>query len=150
MDGECLECLIGATRVEVPVADVERLVEYQAAPAPPLAQPWIGGIGLDAADDNRLFLSICLTGAGDRGVASVRGLLFRAGPSRPRWALEVDRVLGLRPIRAGATPEPVDGWVCPASWLLQAADASGEPVRFLDMDAADRALLGLEGAEARA
>ena len=150
MEAECLECLIGVTRVEVPVAAVERLVEYQAAPAPPLAEPWLGGIGLDAADQDALFLSISLSGLSGGRAPGVRGLLFRAGEGGLRWALEVDRVVGLRAIEGGTKPHPVRGWACPSDWLLEAADEEGEPVRLLDVSAALRDLAGAPALEPRA
>jgi hypothetical protein len=143
MPAECLECLIGATRVEVPLAEVERLLEYQAAPPPPLAQPWLGGIGV--ADKEDLFLSVSLAGHAATEARAVRGLLFRRGEQRLRWALEVDRVVGLRTVQE--SPEgafPVTGWVCPPEWLLHAQDDGGGDVRRFDVKAAERALAQTE------
>lgn len=137
MSAECLECLIGATRVEVPLGEVERLLEYQAAPPPPLAQPWLGGIGV--ADKEDLFLSVSLSGQSALEPRAVRGLLFRAGDTRLRWALEVDRVLGLRSIEEEPEAYPVEGWACPSDWLRRGRDDAGD-VRRLDVRAAERAL----------
>lgn len=137
MSAECLECLIGATRVEVPLHEVERLLEYQAAPPPPLAQPWLGGIGV--VDKEDLFLSVSLSGQSGPEARSVRGLLFRADGGRLRWALEVDRVLGLRAIEEAPDAFPVDGWACPPDWLRRGRDDAGD-VRWLDVKAAERAL----------
>jgi hypothetical protein len=144
MPAECLECLIGATRVEVPLGEVERLLEYQAAPPPPLAQPWLGGIGV--VDKEDLFLSVSLSGERAPEPRAVRGLLFRGGEARLRWALEVDRVLGLRSIEEGEDAFPVDGWPCPPDWLRRGRDAAGE-VRRLDVRAAERALGGTAGGD---
>ena len=138
MPAECLECLIGATRVEVPLADVERLLEYQAAPPPPLAEPWVGGIGVVQKED--LFLSVSLSGITATSPRAVRGLLFRAGDGALRWALEVDRVVGLRSIDAEKEAAPVDGWVCPSDWLRRGQGEGGD-VRCLDVRAAERALI---------
>lgn len=135
MSAECLECLIGATRVEVPLGEVERLLEYQAAPPPPLAQPWLGGIGVVDRED--LFLSVSLSGHSAPEPRAVRGLLFRGRGLR--WALEVDRVLGLRSIEPEPDSFPVDGWACPADWLRRGRDGTDD-VRWLDVKAAERAL----------
>jgi hypothetical protein len=144
MEAECLECLIGATRVEVPVAEVERLVEYHAAAGPPLAEAWLGGIGIEATSQgDALFLSVRLTRALERG-SSLRGLLFRAASGAPRWALEVDRVIGLRKVVPGADAHPLPAGVCPPHWLRQARDEDGEPVRLFDVSAAAQALSAAE------
>jgi hypothetical protein len=147
MPAECLECLIGATRVEVPLAEVERLLEYQAAPPPPLAQPWLGGIGV--ADKEDLFLSVSLAGHAATGPRAVRGLLFRRGEQRLRWALEVDRVVGLRSVQESPGMFPMKGWVCPPEWLLLGQDDGGSDVRRFDVRAAEHALAHAEVTEPR-
>jgi len=138
MRAECLECLIGATRVEVPLAEVERLLEYQASPPPPTAHPWLGGIGV--ADKEDLFLSISLSGPSAPGPRPVRGLLFRRRDSHLRWALEVDRVVGLRSVDDRTGAWPVTDWVCPPDWLLRGCDDSGGDVRRFDVAAAQRTI----------
>jgi hypothetical protein len=149
MASECLECLIGATRVEVPLADVERLLEYQAAPPPPLAEPWVGGIGLQA-DNEDLFLSVSLPGGSAPGFRElVHGLLFRIGDGGHRWALEIDRVVGLRAIDGSGEPHRVPEWACPPAWLLHGRDSAGHSVRLLDVRAAERTLSGPGAPEAR-
>ena len=146
MSAECLECLIGATRVEVPLGAVERLLEYQAVPPPSLAQPWLGGIGVVEKED--LFLSVSLSGDTSAAPRAVRGLLFRRGDARVRWALEVDRVVGLCSIEEEGGTHPVKGWACPPEWLLRARDGDGTDVRRFDVKAAARALA--QGAQAEA
>ena len=146
MPSECLECLIGATRVEVPLAEVERLLEYQAAPPPPLAHPWLGGIGVAEKED--LFLSVSLSGDTSAAPRAVRGLLFRRSERRVRWALEVDRVVGLRKVEEEDGVHPVNGWACPPEWLLRGRDDDGGDVARLDVRAAERTLGQSRGVEA--
>jgi len=144
MPSECLECLIGATRVEVPLAEIERLLEYRAAPPPPLAEPWVGGIGIETGkSETGLFLSVSLPGASASGLRETRGLLFR-GAGRPRWALEVDRVVGLQSIEEPAESSAMEGWVSPPSWLRPGRDAQGRAVRWLDVRAAELTLTGAD------
>jgi hypothetical protein len=143
MPSECLECLIGATRVEVPLADVERLLEYRASPPPPLAEPWVGGIGVESSQGRTdLFLSISLSGVPASESRETRGLLLRSAEGRPRWAVEVDRVVGLQTIDDPGEPRAVAGWACPSDWLRHGLDARGRPVRWLDVRAAELTLNG--------
>jgi hypothetical protein len=143
MPSDCLECLIGATRVEVPLAEVERLLEYDAAPPPPLAEPWIGGIGIESVgQSDELFLSVSLRGDGGARSRHAQGLLFKSSAGGPRWALEVDRVVGLRSIEAETEADPVSGWAAPTAWLRRARDADGDEVRWFDVAEALRTLTG--------
>jgi hypothetical protein len=126
---------------------VERLLEYDAAPPPPLASPWLGGIGVDSGrHGDELFLSVSLRGQLLSGSHHARGLLFKPSEGRPRWALEVDRVVGLCTIEAEAEADPVSGWACPTGWLLRGHDSLGGEVRWFDVAAVERTLSGATGA----
>jgi hypothetical protein len=148
MPSDCLECLIGATRVEVPLAEVERLLEYDAAPPPPLAAAWVGGIGVESAGhDDELFLSVSLRGSSTAQRRHAQGLLFKSVDGQARWVLEVDRVIGLRTIEREAELPFASDWACPPEWLRRARDPSGLEVCWFDVAAAERTLAGIDSRE---
>jgi hypothetical protein len=65
-----------------------------------------------------------------------------------RWALEVDRVVGLRRVEEDDGVHPVNGWACPPEWLLRGRDDDGGDVARLDVKAAERTLGQSRGVEA--
>jgi hypothetical protein len=147
MISECLGCIVGGAHVAVPIARVERLVEYEVGAPLPLAQPWVGGIGVLGPE---LFVSVRLGPPDNRARRAAKGLLLRQGPGRPRWALEVDRIVGIDELAVTPDlPRTIDG-IAPYGWLLEGEGGDGEAVAWLDVDVVEAALSGDAAAEADA
>jgi hypothetical protein len=137
MISECLGCIVGGTHVAVPIASIERLVEYEVGAPLPLAQPWVGGIGMIGSE---LFLSIHLGPPAPRTRRAAKGLLVREEPGRPRWALEVDAVGELDElVVAPELARTIDG-IAPYGWLLEGEGADGEAVAWLHVAAVEAVL----------
>jgi hypothetical protein len=138
MISECLDCVVGNTHVAVPLARVDRLVEYEISPAPPLSHPWLGGIGLLGT---HLFLSIQIgpvPAARDRRAA--KGLLLRPEDGGAPWALEVDQILGIEEVLIDTAHAPAVHNDAPDGWLLEAERPEGGRVAWLDVEAIDAVL----------
>ncbi len=136
-----LACRIGGHLLAVPLAHVVRLLDYGRGSAPPLAQPWFGGI---AQDGTSLFPSLALA-ARSSGARQGKGLLLSAGDLQ--FALEVDEVEGLLRLDAVAaegSPDssPAGAWCCPREWLAPAPTADGV---ILDVGAVARDLRADDG-----
>jgi hypothetical protein len=136
---ECLDCLIGAAHVAVPIETVERLVEYEVGAAPPLAQPWVGGIGLLP---DQLFISVRLRPLPvSRPRREAKGLLIRAVPGRPRWAIEVDRIVGSFAVGLEHDFSPLGAFTeIPSGWLSTATRVDGTALSWLDTQAVEAAI----------
>lgn len=122
-----LLCLIGSTRVLVPTSSVRLITEYEVGPPPPLASPYLSGIGIL---EKQLFLSIRV---GFRQSAIRRrtaGLLLVPVRNSTDCAFEIDRVVGL------STEAPAELLPSEPPWLQRAR--SGE--RYLDVAAMRRSL----------
>lgn len=143
MLSECLDCLVGGFRVAVPVDGVSRIVKYDVFPPPPLARPWVGGIGNEG---DTLFLSLALLDEEGRRPPrrSAQGLLVRAAAGTPPWAVEVDQVSGIRWLELGRPPARLGpGWACPGEWLRTATDTAVEEetrVPWLDVRLVEKEL----------
>jgi hypothetical protein len=139
MISECLDCIVGGTHVAIPVDRVERLIEYSVGLAPPLAHSWVGGIGLL---DDQLFVSVRLRGgAADVPRREAKGLLVRAPDGRPRWALEVDRIVGTFELHGEPEiPRRAPALVVPSGWLFEVPRRDRETMVWLDVAAVDATL----------
>ncbi len=142
-ESDFLACRVGRHVVAVPLARVVRLVEFDRTAPPPLAQPWLGGLGHEGGT---LFPSLALR-APDPGSRRGKGLLLADGSLR--FALEVDDVHGLIALegeRASAAPIPPE-WRCPANWVSPASERqSGGDTLVLDVAAVAAALRGARSA----
>src|SRR5688572_6730523 len=131
MVSECLDCLTGSNHVGVPLETIERLVEYQVSGAPPLSHPWVGGIGLIGDD---LFVSIRLrplTGP-TAPRREAKGLLLRSAPGQLRWALEVDRIVGVDELHVDGSRRPEAAFAeIPPAWLVGAVGPDGRELAWL-------------------
>jgi hypothetical protein len=144
---ECLDCLIGAAHVAVPIEAVERLVEYEVGAAPPLSQPWVGGIGFLP---DQLFVSVRLRPLPvSRPRRETKGLLIRTTPGRPRWAIEVDRIVGSFAFDLAHDVSPLGAFTeIPSGWLATATRVDGTGLTWLDPRAVEAALGPVAGAAA--
>jgi hypothetical protein len=141
---ESLECLVRRQRIVVPVRDLDRVVEFALGPPPPLAEPWIAGLG---QVDGRPLLCVTLSGGSRGPLPLCKGLLLKALTSRARYLLQVDEVRKVLEIDdSGFGREGVPSWPCPAPWL-SSRDHEGETVLLLDSDAAAATLFGTDAAE---
>lgn len=122
-----LLCLIGSTRVSVPTSSIRLITEYEVGPPPPLASPYLAGVGLI---DRRLFLSIRVGFRQSAARRRTAGLLFVSAAQATDCAFEIDRVVGL------STEAPVELLPSEPLWLQRTR--SGE--RFLDVVAMRRSL----------
>jgi hypothetical protein len=166
MASESLECFVGNTRLAILVARVERLVEYELGPPPPLAHPWVAGIGWLG---DRAFVSVALDGR--RSVSSsptedangpvligahapalseanvssrsvAKGLLMAAPEGGLAWALEVDSIGGMALFeRKPQVTVRLPSWPCPVEWLSAAETADGRDAILLDTAAVDAHML---------
>jgi hypothetical protein len=138
---ESLECLVSSRRIVVPVRDLDRVVEVLLGPPPPLAEPWIAGLGLV---ENRPVVCLTLSGPPRDPLARCQGLLLKGPGSNQRYVLKVDEVRKVQEIEAsGFEPVEVPGWPCPAGWLAsRKAEGDVVPLLRLDTDAAAAALFG--------
>jgi chemotaxis signal transduction protein len=127
-----LECLIGKARVAMPMEMVKQVIEYQLAPPPPLAQKWVGGLGLF---ENQALVSIALVPR--RGELpprhTAKGVLLKSvGRGRLGWVLEVSSVLSF--VRARILPRREED--SPAklpAWILRAATEDDRLTGWIDV-----------------
>ena len=126
-----LECVVMGSPLLIPVDHVEQIVEYAVSAAPPLAQPWVGGL---AVLGERLVTSVRL-GASPSTEAprSAKGLWVRRGGTRMGVVVEVERVGAM--ITAERTLEPVGAThlVCPERWLGQVRRTRGDTLLLLEV-----------------
>lgn len=124
-----LTCLVGSTRVFIPTAAIKLIVEYDVGPPPPLASPYLAGLGLL---EERLALSVRVGFRPTVRTRRTKGILFLASTETEEWAFEVDSVLGF------AADEPSDLLPSEPAWL--ARTRLGD--RYLDVEAMRAALGG--------
>jgi chemotaxis signal transduction protein len=134
-----LECLIGKARVAMPLEMVKQVIEYQLAPPPPLAQNWVGGLGLF---ENQAVVSIALVPR--RGELPprqiVKGVLLKSvSRGRLGWVLEVSSVLSFVRARILAKREHEGRGKLPA-WILRAATTDDRLTGWIDVVAMVRTL----------
>jgi hypothetical protein len=115
-----LVCLIGSTRVFVPTDAIKQISEYDVGPPPPLASPYLAGIGIV---DNSLVLSIRVGLRPSARGRKTKGVLLATPASSLGWAFEVDQTIGL------VTEVPSETLQSEPSWLKRTR--TGE--RFLDV-----------------
>jgi len=104
--------MVGTHGVVVPAALVERVVEAELSPSPPLGRAWVGGFGVS---EGRIFVAIDLS-VGRAGSPAPVGaqacvLLETGTRSGLRWALRVTRALGFVDLEPCARPVSM-----PAEW----------------------------------
>lgn len=113
-----LLCTISRVHFGVPLDYVEKLIEFEVVPPPPLALPWIGGIGMH---DRRVVMSIALLHRNDPPARRlIKGVLLKVPGSECGWALEVDAVdsmaavqLVQKSVRVGTAKLP--SWIAAAT-----------------------------------
>jgi hypothetical protein len=132
---DCLECSIAGKTIEIPVRDLDRVVEFSLTPPPPLAPRWIGGLSL-LGDD--VCASIALAGTPVGPQTSCKGLLLRAPRSERRYIVQVDGVGGIVSVEGGGAEAAVPDWPCPEGWLV----TSAHDVLRLETDTVATALFG--------
>lgn len=103
---------VGTHGVVVPASLVERVVEAELSPSPPLGRAWVGGFGVS---DGGIFVAIDLL-AGRAGSPAHLGvqacvLLETGTRSGLQWALRVTRALGFVDLAQCARPVSM-----PAEW----------------------------------
>lgn len=137
-----LECVVGGRSVAVDVAAVDRLIEYQVSPPLPLAQPWVGGLGVEGG---LVFVSLRLA-PGEAAAGSRKGVLFVSQGGAMRWTLEVDGVNGVVEVETAADEEARAGdWSCPPRWLLPVR-SGGRSLSWLDVADVEATLRAQQGA----
>lgn len=102
---------VGTHGLVVPAALVERVVEAELSPSPPLGRAWVGGFGVS---EGRIFVAIdLLVGAGSPAPVGTQAcvLLETGTRSGLRWALRVTRALGFVDLARCARPASM-----PAEW----------------------------------
>lgn len=113
-----LLCNITRVQFGVPLEFVDKLVEYDVVPAPPMAVPWVGGVGVF---NNQVVLSITILRRKDPPpIRQTKGVLLKLAGAGCVWAIEVDSVASLvdatvsdRAVRVGEAKLPA--WITSAS-----------------------------------
>jgi len=127
----CLECAVDGHNLAIPVRVLDRALEYDLTAPPPLAEPWVGGLG-SLGDD--VWISLALPGRPRGPVQACRGLLLRSA-SGARFAIQVDEIGSL--IRTAPGEGSLPRWPVPAGWLSPALAGL-----LLDVDAVAAWLFG--------
>jgi hypothetical protein len=119
----------------VPMPHLERVVDFELTPPPPLAESWIAGLGLLGGGQ---VVVLALPGAPQGPLASCKAVLLRDARRGDRFAVEVEDVRAIWSINPDAfTPAAGVGWPSPSSWLSSASDGN-EHVLCLDTEAVGR------------
>jgi len=141
---ECLECTVQGTRILVPTASLERVLELPLTAPPPLSVPWVAGMGL-VGDKPLVVVSLAGTPRGP--LSSCRALLLRGQPQDRRYGLLVEEVRSIRSVENEAFADHAEGtWPCPPEWLT--ATREGEaPLLKLEASAVASWLSETETAE---
>jgi chemotaxis signal transduction protein len=122
--GRGLEFLVGSHGVVVPAALVERVIEVELSPPPPLARAWVGGLGVC---EGAVFVAVDLVvrpraASVPPGRASVEPavcvMLDTGKRAGLRWALRVNRTIGFVDVTRCARPSSM-----PAEWQAWIAGA---------------------------
>lgn len=106
--GRGLQFRIGPHGVVVPAVLVERVVEAELSPAPPLARAWISGLG---AVDGVVFAAVDLGVGGLDAQNALCVILDTGRKNKLRWALRVTRTTGFADVTRCARPSSL-----PAEW----------------------------------
>ena len=129
-----LELVAAGHRVVIPAALVERVVEVELSPTPPLARAWIGGLG---AHGDEILVAIDLEVGGEPNAASGMRtcVLLDTGTGkksgRLRWSLRVTRTVDFVTVRRCARPADAPSeW---PTWMVGASLMEGGVVSFLDV-----------------
>ncbi len=132
--GRALSFLVGNHAVVIPAMLVERVVEVELSPPPPLGRAWIGGLG---SSEGTLFVAVDLAigatpkvsqkGGSVLAAPSVCVLLDTGRRAGLRWALRVTTTLGFVQVtrcgRPASMPVEWPGWVAGA--LLEDKSVAG-------------------------
>lgn len=122
--GRGLEFLVGLHGVVVPAALVERVIEVDLSPPPPLARAWVGGFGVG---EGAVFVAIDLAirprassgPARSAAAETATCVLLETGRrSGLRWALRVTGTVGFVEVTRCARPASM-----PSEWPLWVAGA---------------------------
>jgi chemotaxis signal transduction protein len=125
-----LECTIGRVQFALPVESVDQVVEYDVAPPPPLASPWIGGLGLHAG---RVLVSLSLVSkkaSSQPGHRTAKGVLLRVPDSKVSWVLEVGSVAAF--VNASVSTRGVQvGQARLPAWIAAASTPEGRALGWI-------------------
>ena len=140
-----LECVIGRVQFALPVDAVHQVAEYEVAPPPPLASPWVGGLGLYSG---RVLVSISLL---SRRVGpaparrSAKGVLLNTPGSEVYWALEVGSVASFVKAKVLSKGVQVGQAKLPA-WVTAAVADDGRSLGWIHAEQMMQELSGQEPA----
>jgi hypothetical protein len=84
-----LECTIGRWRFGVPVESVQQVVDLDMERPPPLAHPWVGGVGLH---EGRALVAISLLPSSAGARRQAKGIWLAVDGAPTEYLLEVSRV----------------------------------------------------------
>ncbi len=125
-----LMCSIKRVQFGVPLELVDKLIEYEVVPPPPLALPWIGGIGLY---DKKVVMSITILRWKDPPPRRpTKGVLLKVPNSECSWALEVGAVASLVSAQVSQKSVRVGDVKLPA-WIT-AANTEGRMVGWFNIE----------------
>jgi hypothetical protein len=125
-----LLCNITRVQFGVPLALVDKLVEYEVVPPPPLSVPWVGGIGFH---NNQVLLSITILRRKDPPPRrAAKGVLLKVQNAECIWALEVDSVASLIDAKVSSRTVRVGDAKLPP-WITSAT-AGGQTVGWFNIE----------------
>lgn len=136
-----LECFVGQARVGIPTAVVERVIEYQCSPPPPLARRWVGGFVLY---EGRVMLSVALVSRKSESIAPshpARGVVLRVPHSEVGWILEVNSVGAFLDAEVAMRRSVPQASKLPA-WVHAGRTLDRRAIGWIDVDAMVRELVG--------
>jgi hypothetical protein len=128
---DCLECVVLGTSILIPTRDLDRVTEYPLTAAPPLCEPWVGGLGLV---DGTIWVSLALAGEPRGPLPGCKGVLLFAPDRSHRYAVQVEAVGTITSVELGLGILGPIPWPCPVSWFT-ATVHQGSDVLRLDTDA---------------
>jgi chemotaxis signal transduction protein len=116
-------------KIAVPAEHVDQIIEYELCTPLPLAQRWIGGLGIW---EKRVLASIALTPPGSTRPVRRRakGVLLRHSRRDIDWALEISGIAGFVQVSLQPMANRPAGI---APFLRRAAAADGRPIAWLDV-----------------
>jgi hypothetical protein len=125
--------MVGHALVVVPTAVIELVTEYELSPHVPLAHSWVSGVGFQGG---RFFASVALQKVPDApGVVNRKGIIMaqdREGTAR--WAVEVDRTVGISSYAVLDGPFKSPHFSTPPGWLRKAQGETGREAAWLDVE----------------
>jgi hypothetical protein len=134
-----LECVIGRWRFGVPVESVQQVVDLEMDRPPPLAHPWVGGMGLH---EGRAMVSIALFPSPGRARRQVKGLWLTVEGVPTGYVLEVSSVGTFIEAEVKQRRVTVGGKPLPA--FVTSAVVSSRSIGWIDVASMLRALPGVD------